>query len=202
MEVKFADTFLPSLKRLIAHERWYWKVFYAIRYDIPRFIEHVWQYSRDLWHIRPWDANGSLRLMRTNLSILAKYLENYGNEVAESRNKKISKIHRAIEILNYHINDEFIELAETQLNKKVVTKFNVIPIEGDDDHVQLKFTDTEEEEENNSEIFELSRALEKDTWKELFEILHGQNIDDFKSSDDENSYNHWFDGSGMKGWWN
>ena len=88
MDVKFADTFLPSLKKLINRQRWYWRVYDTMRYDLPRFIRTFYKHRMDLWNSRPWDSVGSLRFMKTHLTVLANHLEKYGHEVEESKKKR------------------------------------------------------------------------------------------------------------------
>lgn len=196
MEVVFTDTFFDSLKKFSKRQRWYWKIWDCLRYDIPYFLTNIYKYRKDLWRSRPWDTSGGLRLLRTNLQMVADTLEHYGHEVPESKDKKILKIKRAIELLNYHTDESFVELAEQQLGKKYsISIFSKL---------------TEQEEADDREITLLADKLETDTWNELFEILRGQTreeVDNFYNSltpEQKNDSQYWykfFDGSGMKGWW-
>jgi len=71
--------------------------------------------------------------------------------------------------------------------------------------------DTEEERVHNKKIFTRAREIEESEWKELWSIIQGQDIKDYSSKnqkikdsephDDADSYNDWFDGSGLRGWW-
>jgi len=210
MDMIIADTFLPSLKRMINRQRWYWKLYDAIRYDTPRFVRAFWRYRNDMWNDRPWDAMGSMRFVRTHLNHLANYLEKYSNEVEESLNKKIAKIRRAVELLDHYIEDKYIDLAEERLGKTVTVNFKLLPRDKDSLR-ELKFTNTEQEELDNKEIFALSSEIEEKEWFELFEILRGQDIELYRkdieklSQEDKNNKDHWnkwYDGSGLKGWWN
>jgi hypothetical protein len=209
MNIVFADTFTKSLRKLRIHNRWYWKLIDLCRYDIPRFCTNVWQFRKELWNNYKFDSNGALRMLKKNLERNANYLEFYGYEIEESRNKKIEKMHRAIEILEHHIEDDFIELAEKELGYELVSRWNF----GEPDEkgmVALLDDETEEEKVKNKALFELSRKIEKDTWKELFRILEGQDYDDYSEyikdmTDEEKKaedlWYKWFDGSGLKGWW-
>jgi hypothetical protein len=147
-----------------------------------------------------------MRMLRTSLERNANAIEHYGNEVAESRLKKIAKIRRAVEILNHHIEDDFMELAEIQLGKKSVSTWDIEELE-DGKGGKLIPLETEEQEAINMEIFKLSRELENSTWKELFSILQGQDYLEYaknRPADEkftEDQWYMWFDGSGMKGWW-
>lgn len=210
MDVVLTGTFAKSLKRLRNRQRWFWKAWDCLRYDVPRFLKNLRTYRKDLWHTYPWDTHGALRLLRTNITTTADYIEKYGHEVDESRLKKIEKMRRAVEILNYHIEDDFVSVAEEQLGKKVSDWISFESDEKNPNWTKVVSKATEQEEKDNAEIYALSRKLEKDTWKELFEILHGQNYEDYKKVEenlteeekkDENRWYKWFDGSGMKGWW-
>jgi hypothetical protein len=135
----------------------------------------------------------------------ANYIELHGNEVDEPRLKKIAKIRRAVELLNYHIGDEFMQLAEKQLNLEVVTNWNFSEPD-ENGTVSLLDDDSPEDAKNNRLIFDLSTKIEKETWVELVEIIKGQDMEEyskFKESkaEDEDLWYKWFDGSGLKGWW-
>lgn len=210
MDVVLTDTFVKSLKRLRNRQRWFWKAWDCLRYDVPRFLKNLKTYRKDLWHTYQWDTRGALRLLRTNIRITADTIEKYGHEVDESRLKKIEKMRRAVDILNYHIEEDFISLAEQQLGKKVSDWISFESVEKNPNWTKVASKATEQEKKDNAEIYALSRKLEKDTWKELFEILHGQNYEDYKKFEenlteeekkDENRWYKWFDGSGMLGWW-
>jgi hypothetical protein len=210
MDVVLTDTFAKSLKRLRNRQRWFWKAWDCLRYDVPRFLKNLKTYSKDLWNTYPWDTHGALRLLRTNIRITADTIEKYGHEVDESRLKKIEKMRRAVDILNYHIEDDFIDLAEEQLGKTVSDWVDFAKDDKHPDWVKLVSKATEQEEKDNSAIYALARKLENDTWKELFEILHGQNVEEYRklmenlTEEEKKSEDHWykwFDGSGMKGWW-
>jgi hypothetical protein len=206
MDVILTDTFTKSLRKLISHQRWYWLAIDAIRYDIPRFCSNLWAFKKDLWYNYDFDSTGSMRMLRTSLERNANAIEHYGNEVAESRLKKIAKIRRAVEILNHHIEDDFMELAEIQLGKKSVSTWDIEELE-DGKGGKLIPLETEEQEAINMEIFKLSRELENSTWKELFSILQGQDYLEYaknRPADEkftEDQWYMWFDGSGMKCWW-
>lgn len=210
MEIVASDSFFRSLKKIAARSRWFWKAWDCLSYDVPRFLKNLKTYRKDLWHTYPWDTHGGLRLLRTNIKVAADTIEKHGHEVEEPRLKKIEKMRRAVEILNHHIEDDFVDLAEKQLEKTVS---DWLSFENDDcnkNWTKVVSKATEQEEKDNSEIYALARKLEKDTWKELFEILHGQNYDDYKKFEenlteeekkDEGRWYKWFDGSGMLGWW-
>ena len=112
---------------------------------------------------------------------------------------------RVIELIEHISNDDFIDQAEKQLGKEVIRpEWN---FEKTDDELYMLKEDPEEVRTNNSQIFNLADEIEEKQWKELFSILQGQDKNDFKPSDTNDrekmrqEYEEWFDGSGMKTWW-
>ena len=70
--------------------------------------------------------------------------------------------------------------------------------------------DTDEEIEHNSKVYARSIEIEESSWNEIWDILRGQNRDEYRKMVDELSpeemkkkdlWNDWFDGSGMNTWW-
>ena len=67
--------------------------------------------------------------------------------------------------------------------------------------------DTDEEREHNRKVYDRTHELEEQEWNELFEILKGQNYKEYYDtlSEEEkknpNNHSEWFDGSGLRGWW-
>lgn len=196
MEVKYTEGFFKSLKRIVNRRSWYWKILDFIQYDLPNGIKNILFFWKEVWNYRGWDSSFQLRLLAKSLGPLADQLE-IGNEVEVTRLKKVEKIRRAIEILNHQANDNYIELAEKQLGLSV-------------DCTHMFEESPKEIEEVNKKIFDLSDILEKDQWDELFHILKGQDhreyvklvdIDREKEDRDPDLWENWYDGSGMKHWW-
>lgn len=206
MKVILTDTFTDSLERLIKRERWYWKWWDLVRYGIPRFFRNIWRFRKELWNTYSWDSSYTLKMLKRNLELTADYIEKYGHEVDGPRLKKVAAMRRAIEILTYHTEDTFIELAEKQLGKEYIYQdLEFEPVEGTDSY-QLKRDDSIEE--HNSDIRELSLKIERETWAELFKILQGQDYSEFRTrqikaagTDAEQDWEDWFDGSDIRGWW-
>jgi hypothetical protein len=126
-------------------------------------------------------------MFRRGLELLCDNIEKNGLEIDESRLKKVEKMKRAIELMKYHEYDSFINLAEKQIGREVDLTY---------------FLDDEPEEITNAnrEIFQLSVKIEKDALDELFRILKGQEPYNSKTMTVDN-WNDYFDGSGIKGWW-
>ena len=129
---------------------------------------------------------------------MANNLEVKGNEIEEVRMKKVEKIRRAVQLLNNFRDDDFIELAETELGAELVTNYEFVKIK-DSDNYEMVDLAPEEDQEMNKKIFERSRQLEEQYWSELWDILKGnQNYEDF---DKDVDFYKQFNGTGMRGWW-
>jgi hypothetical protein len=157
-----------------------------------------------------WDSMGSMRIAKSHLERVADYLETKGNEVHESRDKKVKMIRRAVELLALHLEEDFIEWAEREMGQTLVdSQIYFEKIVGSDCSV-MKDRLTEEERAHNGSIYKRANEIAKETWMELFEILRGQDTqvysilvdlhkDDHKKQAD--LWDGWYDGSGLKHWW-
>ena len=198
MEVKFADSFWESLDRMVKRERWYWKAWDFIRYDIPKGVKNIIFFWKVIWNFRPWDHTYNLGIFAKSLEPLRDSIKN-GYEVDVPRLKKVAKIERAIEILNNITEDKYIDIAEAQLGYEVNNEF----IFRDDEPEEIK--------EENRKIYDLSREIEDKEWKELWTIFQGQEHSHYvmlldrmsqEQKKNEDIWGNWYDGSGMGHWWN
>lgn len=211
MEVGFSDTFLPSLKKLINRERWYWKTWDFIKDDMPRFFKNIWTFRKALYNFRWYGGQHAiLPFIETSVTEISNKIEDRGNEEKTSSNKKVAKMKRASEIMKLFIEDDFIRLAEAELGEIVHHEWIFEPVEGKEGFCQLKDMDTPEEKLHNSKVFKRSREIEESMWIELWDIFKGQDFSKFKKepknieNDQDKVYDYWqdqFDGSGMRGWW-
>jgi hypothetical protein len=197
MKVGFADGFFESIENIVTRERWYWKIWDLFRYDIPRFVKNIWRFRKALNRHHWWDGRSSLVFMQIAFKDIADNLETRGNEVDSSRLKKVKSIRRAIELLDHLNNDSYIELAENELGPLIHYDWKFEDVPDKPGFCQLIEQETPEEKIHNSAVYERSRVLETEEWKELLQIIHGQDYTKFTEGDwDDN-----FDGSGLKGWW-
>ncbi len=183
MKIEFADSFWRSLREMESLDRPIEKARRFFSRVLPRFFANVWRFRRELASHEWWDYAHTLGMMRRSLVIVRDGLEARGSEVPETRLPKVAKITRAIEILDNFLLTRHLEMAESALGP-------IHPglIEG---------TITEEESAHNSRVYDLARELEEGEWKELFRILEGQDPDGYPSK----PWSDWYDGSGMRGWW-
>ena len=70
--------------------------------------------------------------------------------------------------------------------------------------------DTLDEKNHRNKIYNYANKLEEDEWKELWKIFEGQDVKQFskllntKTKEEQRNndvWGEWFDGSGMRGWW-
>ena len=199
MKIEFADSFWKSLKRLSRQQTWWYKTYKFFRRDLPYFLENIWFFRKELYAFRSWDYSFNLDLFRRSLEKTVNTIEFYGHEVDESRLKKVEKMKRAIQLLKNVRSDEYVRVAEKELGE---LKNN--------DWLWNDRDDTEEESIHNKNVFERAREIEDSEWKELWSIIHGQDVKEYskiynsktdEEKEDGGVWNNWFDGSGIKSWW-
>lgn len=198
MKVIFADSFWKSLKRLSMHQTWWYKTYEVFRYKIPMFFENIWFFRKELWRFRSWDYTFNLMMLSRSLEKTVHTLEFHGWEIEETKIKKVEKIKRVIEIIKSLDESNYIKRAEDQIGELRGVEF------WEDKE------DTPEDKEHNKKVFDLSTQIENDEWEELFNILKGQDHKEYgklletQSEEDKwktDLWTKWFDGSGMKHWW-
>jgi hypothetical protein len=133
-----------------------------------------------------------------------------GMEVRESRDKKIAKMQRAIQILKNINDDKYIAMAEDELGELVMHDWEFEDVPDRPGYSKLVDNETASEKRHNRKVFNRARQLESMEWKELWKIFEGQDIrgykklTKYKSAEEMISsdvWNEWFDGSDMRGWW-
>lgn len=219
MKIQFADTFSESLKTLIWHESRLYKTYAFFRYDISRFVKNVWRFRKALSNHYWWDHHGTLMFMETGLTHMADNLEIHGNEVDGPRMKKVAAMRRAVEIIKNYNQSNYIEMAESELGPLYLHDWEFEEVEKPSDNLpgeegkklyRLVEDDTPEERKHNKKVFDRARQIEENEWDEFFKILKGQNykeyrklakLDKKREIKNDNLWDEWFDGSGLKGWW-
>ena len=92
MKVEFKDSFFESLEKLVWYDTKLWKVWSAIRYDIPLFFKNIWRFRKELYNHQWWDYRFTLEMLYRSLSIMVVKLEKDGIEVDSSRMKKVERL--------------------------------------------------------------------------------------------------------------
>jgi hypothetical protein len=167
--------------------------------DLPNFFKNIWRFRKALWNHHWWDYSGTLDFIEIGVEDIAKNLEKKGNEVQVSRMKKVAKMKRLVEIIKNIREDRYFDIVEVEMGRGILsTGFEFKESDIHPDYFELEDGNSEEEKEFNNKYFSRVRELEELEWKELWEIVRGQDYEKFDAKEDWNSQ---FDGTGMRGWW-
>ena len=191
MKVEFKDSFFESVKKLVWYDSNLWKVWAAIRYDIPLFFKNVWRFRKELYNHQWWDYRFTLEMLYRSLSIMVVKLEKDGNEEDISRGKKVAKIKRALELLKHKLDDDYVERAEVELGELSYKPIRFEPVEGKEGLYSMVDDDTPAERKHAKKVYKRARDIEETEWKELWDIFKGKKFTTFEK----------FDGSDLRGWW-
>ena len=213
MKVEFKDSFFESVEKLVWYDSKLWKVWDAIRYDIPNFFKNIYRFRKELYNHQWWDYRFTLEMLYRSLTILEKGLSKDGMEVPESREKKLKQIRRVLELLKHKLDDDYIERAEKVLGQLPLKPLEWEEIEGTDSH-RLVDNDTPAEKKHMKKVFAHARRVEKKEWVEIWKIISGLQTDehwkDYIKTEDYTKLNtnekfeaqwKWSDGSDMRTWW-
>jgi hypothetical protein len=189
MKVEFKDSFFESVEKLVWYDSNLWKVWAAIRYDIPLFFKNVWRFRKELYNHQWWDYRFHLEMMYRSLSIMEKGMSDKGMEVAETRNVKIIMMRRALELLKHKLDDDYIQRAELELGAINHSEFEFEKTE--DGNYTLIDNDTDEDKKHARKVYKRARVIEDKEWKELWDIFKGKKFTTWEK----------YDGSDLRGWW-
>jgi hypothetical protein len=198
MDIKFADTFDDSIKRLIRHNTWWYKTYELFRYDLPRFFKNIWRFRKPLWNHYWFDHHSSLTFLEVSLTHISDNVEKRGNEVDGPRLKKVAAMRRVVELIKNYNEDNYIDMAEKELGELILHDWEFEDVPDKPGFSQLVDNDTEEERVHNRKVFDRAREIGEQEWSELFVILKGQ---DYTKFDKDIDWVKQFDGSGLRGWW-
>jgi hypothetical protein len=101
--------------------------------------------------------------------------------------------------MNNMNNVHHIEMAEKELGKLHIKPFEFVESLTYPGSFELVDNDTEEEREHNKKVYARVHELEEQEWAELWEIFKGQDIAEYNPLNEE--WDDWFDGTGMRSWW-
>jgi hypothetical protein len=191
MKVEFKDSFFESVERLVWYDTNLWKVWAAIRYDIPLFFKNVWRFRKELYNHQWWDYRFTLEMLYRSLSIMVVKLEKDGIEEDTSRGKKVVKIKRALELLKHKLDDDYVDRAEVELGELSYKPIRFEPVEGKEGLYSMVDDDTPAERKHAKKVYKRARVIEEKEWKELWDIFKGKKFTTFEK----------FDGSDLRGWW-
>jgi hypothetical protein len=191
MKVEASDSFFESVEKLVWYDTNLWKVWSAIRYDIPLFFKNVWRFRKELYNHQWWDYRFTLEMLYRSLSIMEKGMSEKGIEVAETRNIKLIKMRRALELLKHKLDDDYIQRAEGELGQLSNNPIEFEPVEGKEGLYSMVDNDTPAEKRHAKKVYKRARVIEEMEWKELWEIIKGKKFTTWEK----------YDGSDLRGWW-
>lgn len=207
MKVEFKDTFFESVEKMVWYDSKLGKVWEFFKRGLPTFIKNIWKFRKELYSHQWWDYRYTLEMLHRSLVIMEKGMHN-GIEVPESRDKKIAKMQRAIELLKHKLDDDYIERAESEIGAllQLDWEFEVVP--ENPSTSRLIDNQTKEEKEHNRRVFKLAQTIEDREWRELWNIFKGQSNLDYKKfkktlapEEQATAWDKWYNGSDMRGWW-
>ena len=171
MDVQFGDSFTKSLKRLMWHESRVYKVYALFRYDIAHFLKNIWRFRKELWSHAWWDYRFTLNMLERSLTIMEKGMSEKGMEVSETREPKVMKMRRALELLKNSRQDNFIDRAEQELGELKLSEWQFELLENGNH--KLIDDESEQDKEHNHKVYQRAREIEEKEWKELWKIVNG-----------------------------
>ena len=158
-------------------------------YSFKQGCKNIKTFWRVIWRFKQYDYAYQLQLWRASLIPLRDAIQT-GSEVEVTRLKKVAKIQRCIDLIDRIHADDYFALAEAELGETV--EFD-LAIEYHVDKLR--------------KIMDLSEKMADDDWSELWQTLQGQRFTEFLMMHEKlkltnyDAYETWFDGSGMKTWW-
>lgn len=191
MKVEFKDSFFESVEKLVWYDTNLWKVWAAIRYDIPLFFKNVWRFRKELYNHQWWDYHFTLEMLYRSLSIMVVRLEKDGIEEDVSRGKKVQKIKRALELLKHKLDDDYVERAQAELGELILSDWEFEKTEEGNYRMIDLVIETASARKHNRKVFKRASDIEEKEWKELWDIFKGKKFTTMES----------FDGSDLRGWW-
>jgi hypothetical protein len=130
-------------------------------------------------------------MMYRSLSIMEKGMSEKGIEVTETRDVKVQKMRRALELLKHKLDDDYIQRAEVELGELSHNPIDFEPIEGKEGLYRLVDNDTPAEKKHARNVYKRARVIEEKEWKELWDIFKGKKFTTWEK----------YDGSDLRGWW-
>jgi hypothetical protein len=190
MKVETSESFFESLERLAWYDTKLWKVWEFIKITIPRFFKNIWRFRKELAHHEWWDYRYTLEMLYRSLVIMESKMHD-GMEIRETRDKKVEKMQRAIQLLKHKLDDDYTARIEAELGKLILHDWEFEKLENGNH--RLIDNDTPAERKHNRMIFKEAHKLEDKEWIELWNILKGTKY--------SKTWGDAFDGTDMRGWW-
>jgi hypothetical protein len=151
------------------HESKVYKAYALFRYDIAHFLKNIWRFRKELWSHAWWDYRFTLNMLERSLTIMEKGMSEKGMEVSETREPKVMKMRRALELLKNSREDNFIDRAEQELGELKLSEWQFELLENG--NRRLIDDESDEDREHNRKVYQRAREIEEKEWKELWKIV-------------------------------
>jgi hypothetical protein len=101
-------------------------------------------------------------------------------------------------------------LIDKELGEIIHHDWKFEPVPDKPELYQMVDDEPEEDKKHNRKVFDRATEIENEEWKEIWKILEGQDHGEYKKLYDSQTeeekhsrdlWKDWFDGSGMKHWW-
>jgi hypothetical protein len=108
-------------------------------------------------------------MLERSLTIMEKGMSEKGIEVSETREPKVMKMRRALELLKNSREDNFIDRAEQELGELKLSEWQFELLENG--NRRLIDDESDEDREHNRKVYQRAREIEEKEWKELWKIV-------------------------------
>jgi hypothetical protein len=135
---------------------------------LVHFLKNIWRFRKELWSHNWWDYRFTLNMLERSLTIMEKEMSEKGTEVSESREPKVIKMRRALELLKNSREDNFIDRAEHEIGQLKLGEWQFELLENGNKLIEYE---TEQDKEHNHKIYQRAIEIEEKEWKELWKIV-------------------------------
>ena len=216
-----------ELEQRFKNRKWYVKVGNFFKYRIGWRTREWWintkWYLSNLRTFRPilkeWRSYSytyQVDLFKFGIKQLAEAKEYYGNEVPESRHKRIEAMNALIK----EIERDYEQDLRDRMNYDSSSKATKV-VKYSDGSVSFKYDETDEEKQKTEQFYKALAEERKVHYNKIFSLIIGQDDESIKEEVDKRItampeekiqsmskndlyrqvYNEVWDGSGIEGWW-
>lgn len=138
----------------------------TLYYNIKYGFKALFKFFKVIWKFRAWDYTFTERILKVCLEEHLDNIKHYSNEIEKDRLVKITKLERAIELLNNKIEDNYADRCGYDFDYK----FYATPTEN---HmlVEISTDETDEQKKKNTKAIFDSQLLADKEWQEFTDIL-------------------------------
>lgn len=191
---------ISRLKKIMFTVKYYtFSMWVDLYYDIKWSTWALFKYFKIVTKMRPWDYSYILQMQKFQIGILMKNVD-AGYEETISKNNKVEKMKRWIELCDNHINDNYSSrcgyLFDYEIGFELIEDTKDKP-ENERMYEMVSHGGTQTDEERRNCIIK-AQKLAEDEWNEMNDIIKGIVVNDDNHDDDYIVNN----GTDARGWWN